>query len=515
MAENSLDNLIKFIETDVYGREMREHIHDAFRILADSSLTAEEKAEIVALVAYPPVSYVPQELDEIQKGVARSNIGAAKAGDSGKGWTSEQIDMLETIFHAITYTDTSAQDTADALIESLRAVPQPEFVSITVAWKGGTIYSGSMFEKEMFEVKKVFDAGPPEVTTNYTITPDRAGAGDTEVTITSTDKQSIFKKITVPVTPRSITSLSNPTYEGNKIAGGPLEIDKFKVTAHYNDGDSSDLYVSSGSGLYLYQKNGSSETLITEGGTIEAAGTKTYCIKTGTLPGAVSSPDMDVTFEVDTIESISAEFNSQGTTLNVNDIVAEKINDTNLTVMKHYHYHDAIRAMANEYVLSPVKFTQGGSQRVTVSVGSISTEFDVNVVAPVVPVTASVTRLSGSKGTVSDAEWAAMVPNATKIYIKAEPTGTYAGICEGTLIKTSDNKWEWDTNQNHTVYTGSGSNTAAFVPETETESTPAESKRGVTVSGSTATINLGRRVVGSTPSNLQFGVNVPVNATIS
>lgn len=279
MAENNLSGLIGSIGTDVYGREMREHIVQAFEILAQSSLTAEEKAKIAAAI-----SYTPQTLNDDQKRIARNNIGAAKAGDSGRGWTEEQITLFEqfktqlaTVFAKIGYKDNSAsgegQIAAGAaitklteLIESLRSVPR-ELESITLAVNAMSHISGEDITKNELVVTCHYSVGPDEVITDgYTIDPVKWTHPYTNVKVTYNGVESNPVLVPVAEPPAATISIDNASDTTN-----------LKVTVNLG---TEQIAVSKGNPYLLYEADMSKNVTITI--QVEAAQTGKYVIDDGT-----------------------------------------------------------------------------------------------------------------------------------------------------------------------------------------------------------------------------------------
>lgn len=170
------DELIKKLNADVYGREMRNDISMSVQALG-SAIT---------------------ELHD--KGVS----------GSGVGWTDYQIDQLEKILKAAAYADTGIGDEINKLIASLRHIKVLTSLNI----QGGdniTLNAGDSLDsiKSMIKVYAVYDAAIPQEVYGYEINGTLIQGKDCPISISYTEGDiTVTSTIIVTVRERTPSKMS-------------------------------------------------------------------------------------------------------------------------------------------------------------------------------------------------------------------------------------------------------------------------------------------------------------------
>lgn len=472
MAENSLSDLITYIGTDVYGREMREHIKEAFEILARSSLTAEEKAKIAA-----SISYEPQTLTDAQKSAARNNIGAAKAGDSGRGWTEEQIDLLEsfkeffdTMKDHIGYDENSADGTGQtaaknavdalaSLITSLRTVPR-ELESVTLAVNAVAHVSGQDITKNELVVTCHYSVGPDEVITDgYTIDPAKWTHPYTNVKVTYNGVVSNSVLVPVAEPPAATISIDDAS-----------DTTHLKVAVNLG---TDQITVSKGNPYFLYEADKSKNITITL--SVEAAQTGKYVIddstevtmtdgsffKTGTIYTASSITGNIVIKAISKALPKRIDATYEGGTVPAGTTLAQL---TGITVTATYYDENVVTLTSEKYELS----VAGGGDLVTgentVNVAGkdeyagLTDDFNVHVEAAPTPTTkATGTYTNTGGGTVKTTGAVSLTPESGTGFT-SEPNKVTVQYTGGTVpqaynfytlvLTRSGSAWTVDTIKN-------------------------------------------------------------------
>lgn len=187
-------------------------------------LTQADKAEIAEMAA---------ELVEVPEPDSGGNAG------QGTGWTSEQIDILDSIGDHINFLDAEGGRLWDSLIAALRSGQGSSAVltSITAVYSGGSVEAGTQTRELKITVTATYDDGTSKTVTGYTLSPSTVSEGENTVTVTYNGKTSTFNVVGI-VTPVEVVLESiSAVFNGENAQAGTNASDlDITVTGHYSDG---------------------------------------------------------------------------------------------------------------------------------------------------------------------------------------------------------------------------------------------------------------------------------------
>lgn len=204
-AQLNFKTLIEKLNTDVYGREMRNDISRSVQALGNAINELHDKS------------------------------------DSGVGWTDAQITLLEKILKAAAYADTGIGDEINKLIASLRHIVA--LTRIIVNPTEITVNAGDSLDsiKNLITVRPEFTDGVKEPVTSYAINGTLIQGKDCPVSISYTDGDvTVTSTITVTVRERVPSSMTVRLF--NNVGSLPIgttsaEIqDAIYAQINYNDG---------------------------------------------------------------------------------------------------------------------------------------------------------------------------------------------------------------------------------------------------------------------------------------
>lgn len=159
--------------------------------------------------------------------------------NQGTGWTSEQIDILDSIGDHINFLDAEGGRLWDSLIASLRSGQGSSAVltSITAVYSGGSVEAGTQTRELKITVTATYDDGTSKTVTGYTLSPETVSEGENTVTVTYNGKTSTFNVVGI-VTPVEVVLESiSAVFNGETAQAGTNASDlDITVTGHYSDG---------------------------------------------------------------------------------------------------------------------------------------------------------------------------------------------------------------------------------------------------------------------------------------
>lgn len=157
----------------------------------------------------------------------------------GKGWTSEQIEILDTIGDHINFLDSEGGRLWDSLIAALRSGQGSSAVltSITAVYSGGSVEVGTLTRELKITVTATYDNGASRTVSGYTLSPSTVSEGENTVTVTYNGKTSTFNVVGI-VTPAEVVLESiSAVFNGENAQVGTNASDlDITVTGHYSDG---------------------------------------------------------------------------------------------------------------------------------------------------------------------------------------------------------------------------------------------------------------------------------------
>lgn len=120
------ENLLSSLKTTIYGREMRQLIHDAFKEIGETMLTPSEvdSSTSIGILQRNGTDIYPKTVPEAIMDVSGENAGKSLVfGDDGKvhpsdtaGLTQEDKELILSLFDKASY----FTDEADAVLTKLR-----------------------------------------------------------------------------------------------------------------------------------------------------------------------------------------------------------------------------------------------------------------------------------------------------------------------------------------------------------------------------------------------------------
>lgn len=188
----------------------------------------------------PVYTQLAQQIESLKDQI--ENIEPDGSGGNvaqGTGWTSEQIDILDSIGDHINFLDAEGGRLWDSLITALRSGQGTSAVltGITAIYSGGSVEAGTQTRELKITVTATYDDGTSKTVTGYTLSPDTVSEGENTVTVTYSGKTSIFT-VTGIVTPAEVTLESiSAVFNGETAQAGTNASDlDITVTGHYSDG---------------------------------------------------------------------------------------------------------------------------------------------------------------------------------------------------------------------------------------------------------------------------------------
>ena len=204
--------------------------------IGDGISTANELPFIIAVDT--SLTQSGQAADAKAVGDAISKLSGGNV-NQGTGWTSEQIDILDSIGDHINFLDAEGGRLWDSLITALRSGQGSSEVltSITAVYSGGSVEAGTQTRELKITVTATYDDGTSKTVTGYTLSPDTVSEGENTVTVTYNGKTSTFT-VTGIVTPAEVVLESiSAVFNGETAQAGTNASDlDITVTGHYSDG---------------------------------------------------------------------------------------------------------------------------------------------------------------------------------------------------------------------------------------------------------------------------------------
>lgn len=181
-------------------------------------------------------------VDNVQDAIGKVSeeiVGLKNNGTSGTGWTTEQIEILDSIGDHINFLDTEGGRLWDALIAALtnNQGTTKVLTSITAVYSGGSVEAGTQTSDLKITVTATYDDGTSKTVIGYTTSPSTILEGENTVTVTYNGKTSTFDVVGI-VTPAEVTLESiSAVFNGENAQAGTNASDlDITVTGHYSDG---------------------------------------------------------------------------------------------------------------------------------------------------------------------------------------------------------------------------------------------------------------------------------------
>lgn len=176
-------------------------------------------------------------LNNIENGIVALESGNTSAG--GKGWTADQIEILDSIGDHINFLDADGGRLWDSLIAALTSGLGTNAVltSIKAVYSGGSVEAGTHTSALSITVTATYDDGTSKTVTGYTLSPSTISEGTNTVTVTYNGKTSTFN-VTGIVTSADVTLTSiSAVFNGQNAKVGTKASDlDITVTGRYSNG---------------------------------------------------------------------------------------------------------------------------------------------------------------------------------------------------------------------------------------------------------------------------------------
>ena len=243
-------------------------------------------------------------VDEEGRPTAWESVNLPDSGgnvDQGTGWTSEQIEILDSIGDHINFLDAEGGRLWDSLIAALTSGQSTSAVltSITAVYSGGSVEAGTATSDLTFTVTATYDDGTSKTVTGYTLSPSTISEGENTVTVTYNGKTSTFT-VTGIVTPAEVVLESiSAVFNGETAQAGTNASDlDITVTGHYSDGSTKTETswttagsVIEGENVFTIYLNDKTCTVSVVGVAVEEEPTDACYTKIATVPGQANDTE--------------------------------------------------------------------------------------------------------------------------------------------------------------------------------------------------------------------------------